>query len=743
MKIRIAWLILLMAIPAVVLPAADLIVAPNGDDRNPGTLERPLATLTAARNEVRDLLTSGTAFDTVTVALREGVYRITETVVLDERDSAPTGRRIVYRSFPGETARLLGGSLIPVTAVEACRDTAVLERIIDAAARQHIRVIDLKALGITRYGEHRKFGHALPVVAAPLELFIDGEVMPLARYPNEGAMLIGPIVDTGSVPRIGDYENIRGGIFEYTDDRHELWNKAEEVWFRGTFKWGYADDKIRVDWIDPVKRQVKLSTPHMYGLGSGEPFQQYIALNLLEELDRPGEWYLDRKSGRLYLYPPNDLSNSEIIVSELEEPILALENASNVTIRGVQFEATRGMGIYLEGGENNLIAGCRVRNIGTVGIQMGQGARQTFPHITHEHYEGEPVSRQTGSLKSHLYKHTTWDRRAGKKHGILSCDIKGTGSGGIVLSGGSKADLEPGECYVENCRISDYQRRNRSQWVGISVDGCGNRVSHCDISNGDLQAILVNGPLHVFEYNHLHHVGQNANDASAWYMGRDPSDQGTIIRYNFIHHVGRHDRKWMMGVYFDDGTCGALVEGNIFYDAGTYGSVYSNGGQDIIVRNNIFVNSEGPALHQKSMWWDFAVRQWDTYFGDSGIYHRRLLEVIDIRRDPYVSRFPHLANWMDLTADGESYVGMYPARNILEKNVFFQLEEPLRLTGMHAQFDCRNNFIALEDPGFVDLEALDFRLREDSVIPQKIPGFLPIPVEKIGLYSDTYWREID
>ena len=64
---------------------------------------------------------------------------------------------------------------------------------------------------------------------------------------------------------------------------------------------------------------------------------------------------------------------------------------------------------------------------------MGKGALQTFPHITGSDYEGVPVSRDVGSLAAHLYSNTTWERKAGTEHGIISCNIYNTGSGGIVL----------------------------------------------------------------------------------------------------------------------------------------------------------------------------------------------------------------------------------------------------------------------------------------------------------------------
>ena len=36
----------------------------------------------------------------------------------------------------------------------------------------------------------------------------------------------------------------------------------------------------------------------------------------------------------------------------------------------------------------------------------------------------------------------------------------------------------------------------------------------------------------------------------------------------------------------------------------------------------------------------------------------------------------------------------------------------------------KNNLVVNEDPGFVDLENLNFQLRDDSIIYEKIPEFL-------------------
>ncbi len=732
---------------ASVCTSQEFFVAPSGSDVNAGTKEQPFASLERAAAAVRAYKKSDTRAKNITVWIRGGRYDLLREFSLKAEDSGEKDCTVEYKAFTGETVRVTGGAyLFPehFTHVAAAGTGAgTLERI-PPAARPHVLSYDLKAHGFTDYGRHDQIGHGLSVSPAPMEVFIDGRAMTLARYPNTGFIPIGTVIDPGSVPRIKDYSN-RGGTFEYTDTRHARWAKAADVWLQGTFKAGYADDKILVERIDTVKKLVKLAFPHLYGIGSGENFQHYVALNLLEELDEAGEYYIDRASGVLYLYPPHDIATSEIAISLLESPIISLVNASNVTISGITVENGRGIGIYIEGGSGNTIAGCTVRNVGTSGMFMGQGARQLTKGIAiDEDYAGEPVSGQVGNLQGQLYNNTAWDRNGGRNHRIISCDVYNTGAGGIYLSGGSKKELNAGKSIVENCRVHDYNRRVKFLWSGINVDGCGNIVRHNEIFNSDYQGIYVHGNEHLFEYNYVHNVAENSNDVSGWYTGRDPSDRGNIIRYNYFENIGRPDRKWTMGVYFDDAACDALVEGNIFYKAGSYGSVYSNAGQDLTVRNNIFIESSGPALQLKSMWWDFASDpgNWKYYFEENGIYRKRLTTSVDIKRAPYAKKYPLLRNWLDKTPDGKTYYGMYPERNVFENNVLFKCEETIRMVGEHAKFDIRSNLIVHTDPGFVDYGKKNFALKDGSVVYRQLPGFKPIPFGSIGLYKDDYRKKI-
>ncbi len=725
---------------ASTLVARELVVSPDGKDSNPGTRAMPLRTLTRARDVLRTLRgTAANVGECDTVLLRGGVHRLDSTFVLESRDGGSRSFPVRYLAAPGEAVRIIGGMDLPRDSFRPVTDPVVLARL-PVVARRHVLACDLTRAGVRSFGKHRQAGHGHAVEPAPLELYCNGAVLPLAHYPDSGAIMIGEVIDPGSVPRIGDYVNIRGGTFVYTDPRHAIWAGADDVWLQGYFKWGFADDKIRILSTDTLRQRVTLATPHMYGVGNGEPFNQYVALNLLEELTMPGEWYLDRSSGMLYVWPPAGQTDLAFSVSVLEDPLMAFDDVADIALEGCMLELGRGMGISVEGGERVTIAGCTVRNVGTCGIVFGQGARQTFPHLTADDYDGVPASRILGAFQMHYYRSTTWDRQCGSGHRVLSCDVYNTGAGGITIGGGSKKDLIPSGSSVENCRIHNYNRHYKAQWAGINVDGCGVLVAHNEIFDADLQAIFVRGNDHIFEYNNIHHVALNSNDASAWYLGRDPSDQGNVVRYNFFHHVGRPDRKWMMGVYCDDATCNVRVIGNVFYKVASFGTVYSNGGHDIVVRDNIFIEGYGPVFQLKSMWYDFGRFEIPYFFGPRGVYRRRLTRDLDITLPPYSTHYPLLKDWFQLMPDSVTYVGMRPRRNIVERNLVVNYEETYRLVGEYAQCDFRDNVVVRGDPGFIDMPAMDFRLRSDAAVFTAIPGFQAPPFGSMGIFQDRYRR---
>ena len=110
--------------------------------------------------------------------------------------------------------------------------------------------------------------------------------------------------------------------------------------------------------------------PHLPGF-KADKFTSWFAVNLLEEIDIPGEYYIDSENEMLYFYPKECIDNALIQISVLDSPIVVMEDASNITFDGIVFENSRCSGVYIDNGENCIIKNCIFRNLGTVAVQIG------------------------------------------------------------------------------------------------------------------------------------------------------------------------------------------------------------------------------------------------------------------------------------------------------------------------------------------------------------------------------------
>lgn len=690
--------------------AREICVAPGGDDADPGTKEKPLRTLEAARDTLRKQRTSGEA---ATVWLAGGTYVRTETFELDGRDSHTTYRS--HTTDKADASRIIGGRDIPASAAKPVTDKAVLARIVESAARPKILQVDLKALGITDYGELGPRGFRRYYIPAPLELYIDGKPMQVARWPNAGERHVpmGRVHDKGSNPRKGDY-SFRPGTFEYGVNRPTLWTKATDLYVSGLFCYGYADDTIKVAKLDAEKGTFTTTHPHLYGFVK-HSFCSWYALNLLEEIDVPGEYYVDKAAGVLYFYPPGSFTaSSRLSVSLLDEPMVAIEGARGIRFDNLVFEVTRGSGFYIERGASNEVAACTLRNMGIVAVQMGKGIKP-FPYGKHDACgnkadgkPGVPASRRIGSWHEHIYRFTAWDREAGTGHRIAGCDIHDLGAGGVLLGGGDRKTLTAGGNTVANCDIYRVNRWDRTYKAPINVDGVGNVIRNNHLHDCEGMAIYLHGNDHIVEYNEIDHVCTDISDQGSIYMGRDPSEAGSVFRYNYFHdilnfHEGGHG---VQAIFFDDcSICGAEIYGNVFYRTGNTGAIKFNGGGACRIHNNVFV--DGPRPVQGAGNNTGRVRG----FMKGPMGQERLRQRVDITKPPYAGKYPLLL---------AIYEGREPVTTPFERN-----------------YVVKGDYAA-----FVDAKGGDFRLKEDAKVFTEIPGFNPIPFEKIGLRVDETRRTL-
>ena len=363
-------------------PPADFYVATNGNDAWSGKLadpaptktDGPFLTLERARDEIRKLKAAAPATGKgITVVVRGGAYSFAQTFTLEAQDSGTAEAPILYQACPGEKVILAGGPTLPHDAFKPLADATVLERLASAARGQVIQA-DLRALGVTDLGSFPVKFQGVP--AAP-ELFFNDQRMTLARWPNEGWATIAKIIAPGSIPRTGDKGN-EGGVFEYSGDEPSRWKVDAGVWLHGYWCFDWYAEVIQVKAIDREKRQITLAAPSVYSVKQGNPSpRRYYALNLVEELDRPGEYFIDRANGLLYFWPPGPLADARVVLSTLKAPVVATKDATDVILRGFTVEASLGDGMEVSGGSAVRIQACEVRNTRGIGINVSGGTRHT------------------------------------------------------------------------------------------------------------------------------------------------------------------------------------------------------------------------------------------------------------------------------------------------------------------------------------------------------------------------------
>jgi len=568
-----------------------LYVATNGNDAWSGTLaapnraktDGPFATLERARDAIR-AVKQANRFPArgVVVEIRAGTYFLAETFKLEKQDSGTERGPVVYRARKGETVRLVAGKrvsgFVPVT------DPAVLKRLAPEAKGKVLHA-DLRAQGITDYGKLEPYGFRWPRhPSAAMELVYNAKTMTLARWPNEGWAL------TGEVPAPKKART----TWRYEGTRPERWVDESDGWFHGYWNKDYHSHYMGIEKIDLENRTLTAGPEHKDDWKARcKKGQRYYALNLLPELDRPGEYYIERSTGILYFWPPSPVAKGEALVSMLYNAV-RLKDTEYVVLDHLTIELARSDLVRISRGAHNRVFGCTLRNGPRDGVRV----------------EG------------------------GRENGVEGCDVYGT-HGGIVLKGGERKTLEPAGHFAVNNHIHHYGR--------LSVAGVGNRVSHNLIHNAPHGAINLSGNDHLIAFNEIHSVCYQVGDGGAFYSGRDWTRRGNVIRCNFFHHIKGPGRCGAMGVYLDDFASGFKVVGNVFYDVTR--AMFIGGGQDNLVQNNIFVDCV-PAVHV-----DARGLNWAKHVRDTNSTLKVRLADMPYEKPPWSTRYPRLLDILDRKYD--------------------------------------------------------------------------------------------
>lgn len=690
-----------------------LHVAVTGDDANDGqTAARPVATLARARDRLRELRAAGKLAGGAVVQVGAGLYSLTETLSFGADDGGRPGAPVIYRGDPTNRPSLVGGPV--VTGFQPHRDG--------------ILKLDLAAAGLAG--------------ATFDQLFFKGRRMVMARAPNV------------------DPDDLHGGVWAHVVEASPLPSKRGFVtspkeldagrWAHPTdgrvgvfcnFDWRW--NRIPIASVDARRQRIELQRDATYELQIGD---RYFVEGLFEELDQPGEWFLDRRAGQLFFWPPEPIDSGPVVLPRVRD-LLVLDGAADLRFESFILEACDGNAVTITKSTRCAVAGSVLRNCGGWGAVVQDGAECL----------------------------------------VQTCDIHHTGRGGVLISGGDRATLTPARHRVDNCHIHRVGVFEKTYHTAVNLSGVGNAATHNLIHDTPHAGLTLAGNDNLIEYNRIHHTNLESTDTGGIYScPRDWTQRGNIIRYNEWHHLGGFGKasSWQpvqdgrvrfeyphftWGIYMDDPTSGNLIFGNVLYDVPVCG-LHNHGGRDNVWENNVLIDC--PAFQAGSLspdWleWPAIVKRLQQVCQPGSVYFERYPSLRDYtEREPEaMTGLKFRRNLVYWTVEGTRWLRerrgwgdrlpLYQyrlrdqdfARNEFSQNlvcvpdglslvveVTRQPQPGQRLSWAEWQATGMDRDSRLGDPLFEDVARRDFRLKPGS--PATELGFQPIPFARIGPYQD-------
>lgn len=699
--------------------------AENGD----GSIDSPFGAWEDARDYIRQIKKEGKyPSGGVVVYFREGVYNLSESVELTNEDSGTANAPVVYRSYMEEQVTFTGGVKISLEDFTPVADD-VKGRLSSDAAKS-VKQFDLKSVGIHDYGELGIYGGGrayyimqgtnlpeAPTKQSP-EFFVGNEAYTLARWPNDGYVLTNKIIQPGTP--IEMYTNMNKNMDGYippeerkyppeptiftvesdTLKRMKTWQSPENPWIFGYFKVDYTDVSLPVAKIDTEEGIITTKWPSPKTAEAGKRFYFF---NILEELDMPGEYYLDRNIGIVYVYPK--INKGDVFMSLMETPIVKMKDAHNIRISGISFTGVRGDCVSL--------TNCR------------------------------DVVLELCSFSKAAGKGMTWYNCMNCS--VISCHIYDTGSGGVnsIKESGFSGEeeyqnnldtLTPMNNRMENCEVNNFSRITQTYSPAAQFTGVGDVVRNNKFYDSTHMAIGTMGPESLIENNEIFDVCRTGDDSAALYVGYSKINRGITIRNNYFHDIATisDGAAGISAIYADDLFDGLKVYGNVFENIGGR-CVWINGGRANEVKNNVAINAD--SLVRLNPMGTYTSQ--DDYYGIGKEFTKDSRFKFHLYLDnPAYAKYPHFT---DLLEDE----WMYPKYNVSENNVIvnceddFVLSNPQKITmeKMVADNDFNASAAFSSDPGFVNMKERNYTLKEDSKVYSKLPDFEAPDFMNMGMYT--------
>jgi hypothetical protein len=648
--------------------AQPYFVSPTGDDVNPGTRDQPFAT--PQRAQVAARRQPGEVF------LRGGTYRLAAPLVFTPADSGTPEAGVVYQNYPGETPVLSGGVRLEHLAWQA------------------------ESNGVFRAD-----------VSADLEtdeIFVNGERQVLARYPDynpAAAHFDGYAADAISPQRVARWSDPAGGYFHAMHPA--LW---------GDFTW-------RIVGKD-AGGQLRLDGGWQNNRGAAAHPEFRFVEGIREELDAPGEWFLDRRTHTLWFRPPSglDLGNAVVEATRLRTLVEFRGEAGQpvrwVTLRGLTFRQAartvmenrepllrsdwtiyRGGAVFFNGAEDCALEDAFIDQVGGNAVFVNRRNRRIVIRGTHIFQAGASGICFVGdpaAARSPLFNYDQVQELAA-----------------IDRTPGPKSDEYPAECLVEDCLIHQTGRVEK-QTAGVEIDLAQDiTVRACSIYDVPRAGINIGNGCwggHVIEFCDVFDTVKETSDHGSFNSwGRDRFWRPNIDEVNawvrqapelprldavkpvvLANNRWRCDHGW--DIDLDDGSSFYRITNNLCL----HGGIKNREGYGRVVENNILVDGG----YDPHVW----------YAGSGDVFRRNLV-------------------W---TAYRPAHMPAPPWGAEMDHNLVHQVGA----TGPRAavrlqQQSGRDEHSILADAQFVDAPNGHYRVQDTS--PARALGFVNFPMNRFGV----------
>jgi hypothetical protein len=696
--------------------AAEFHVAPTGDDTAAGTAAAPFATLQRAQEAVRQRPRGEGA----TVWLHAGVHRLARPLVFTPVDGGTEAAPVVYAAVAGETAEVSGAQLLAPTWTE------------DSGGRWRA---------------------SLPSGADFDQLLANGQKMIRARYPN---------FDPG--------EGFFGGLSRDATDPERLRRYADPVgmYVHGYHGLGWGSLHFQVREKSPDGRYVFEAgkDPRLTGGWQNKgraqiaeapfsPDQRFVE-NVLEELDAPKEWFLERRTSTLFFIPPAGADPRRMIFEAVTlKNLIALRGSAAEPVRYLAFRGLvfrragytfmqtdtvpsggdwrifRGAAVELDGTENCAVRDCTFDGVGGNAIfvrNYNRGAEVTGCEFTHIGASAVLFDGDAGAVRSRWAHAWGWPKGdvgerpvVGNRSDTFLTQLpaaileRSAANPLIDLAPGPKTNNYPERCLVRDCLIHEIGTVEK-QIAGVFISKARQIVvSHVAIYDVPRAAININDGMwggHVIEWCDIfntclesrEHGSINCWGRDRYWMRMSGQSQATPEEFGRMRDWSRLDAVDVITIRHNRVQCAAgydidLDDGSSNFEIS--GNLCLQGG--IKLREGFYraVSNNITPLVSMHVW-----------YPDS---HDSVTRNVIVGKEAYSPR------GMTIGACKDAW---------LDFNLFAAYTVPLELQRVGLD---RHSLTA--DPQFMNPGAGDYRVRPDS--PANTIGFVNFPMDRFGVVSPS------